>query len=112
MSAEVENVDFVLDLDGNEVRVGDRLAYAGVDGRSSGLRIGTVLEIRAKHDKFDKWDKLKQYPTSVPCKLRVDVEKSTGYGGVEKPTLIHVSFRRFVKIGAKDDQARENSPLV
>lgn len=111
MSAEVENVDFVVDLDGNEVRVGDRVAYAGVDGRSSGLRIGTVLDIRAKHDKFDRWDKLRQYPTSVPCKLRVDVEKSTGYADMEKPTLIQVSFKRFIKIGAQDDQGRENTPV-
>lgn len=107
MSAEVENVDFVVDLDGNEVRVGDRVAYAAVDGRSGGLRIGKVLEIRAAHVKHEKhWD------SDVPCKLRVDVEKSTGYGGTEKPTLIHVSFRRFVKIGAKNDQAGKDTPVL
>jgi hypothetical protein len=84
------NTDYVLDLDNKPVVVGDRVAYAAVDGRSSALRLGKVIEIRAAHKK-DKY-------TDVPVKLRIEVEVSSGYK-VTAPVLIEAGMQRFVKIG-------------
>lgn len=89
----------VPDLRGDYVKVGDMIAYAATDGRSSGLRIGKVLEILPERETYHDWDTDKQYPRKVPTKLRVDVAFSTGYGVPEKPTLIEAGFKRFVKVG-------------
>lgn len=91
----------VLDLNDEQVEVGDTIAYAVVQGRSANLRIGKIIEIVWAHDKFDKWDKEKKYPTKVPTKLRVQVEKSA-FGSLwsDKPTLIEAGFKRFVKMPA------------
>lgn len=89
----------ILDLSGNVVEVGDRIAYAATDGRSAGLRVGRVSEIVLAHEKFDSWDTHEEYPRKVPTKLRVLVEKSSGYWAPEKPVLIEARFQRFVKLG-------------
>lgn len=89
-----EEVHRALDLDGKLVTVGDRIAYAATDGRSSGLRIGTVLKVTPAHAKDDRG-----YPRSVPTKLTVEVAASSGYWAPEKPVSINAEFRRFVKLG-------------
>lgn len=91
----------VEDLDGKQVGVGDRIAYAVTEGRSACVRIGTVVEIVEAHPYYEKWDKDKEYPSEVPTKLRVQVEKSA-FGSLwsDKPTLIQASFKRFVKLGS------------
>lgn len=86
--------DFVLDLDDKEVRVGDRIAYAATDGRSAGLRTGEVTEIVWAHEKEESYG----YKRKVPTKVRVLVEKSSGYWAPEKPVLIEAGFKRFVKL--------------
>lgn len=96
----LEAPDLVLDLDGKLVQVGDRIAYAVTQGRSGQLRIGRVIEIVWEHDGFERWDKEKEYPSTVPTKLRVLVETSAYGSGPEKPTLIQASFRRFVKLSS------------
>jgi hypothetical protein len=88
----------VEDLRGQQVGVGDTIAYAATDGRSGGLRIGKVIEIVWAHPSFQRWDKEREYPSTVPTKLRVQVEHTTGYSYIEKPALIHAEFKRFVKI--------------
>jgi hypothetical protein len=92
-----ENVDYVEDLQGSQVAVGDTIAYAAIDGRSANLRIGTVIEIVPKHMKYDRWDADRKYGTEVPTKIRVDVSKSA-FSSIEKPALIQASFKRFVKL--------------
>lgn len=89
----------VEDLDGKQVGVGDRIAYAATDGRSSGLRVGTVLEVVQAHKKDHIVRGELYWSTDVPTKLRVSVESSSGYGTPSKPTLIEASFKRFVKLG-------------
>lgn len=91
--------DRVFDLRNEMVKVGDTIAYAATDGRSSGLRVGKVIEIVSEHQKFDSWDKEKEYPRTVPLKIRVLVDQSSGYWAPEKPVLIEAGFRRFVKLG-------------
>lgn len=93
-----EGIDWVPDLDGKRVIAGMRIAYAATDGRSSGLRIGKVVEIVAARLSFYRWDKEKEYPNKVPCKLRVEVQESSGYGTPSKPVLIEAGFKRFVRL--------------
>lgn len=93
-----EGVSYVVDLDGKRVIVGDRIAYAATDGRSAGLRIGKVIEIRAAHKKPRVYDGEVLYESAVPVKLRVEVQENTGYGKPEKPTLIEAGFKRFVRL--------------
>lgn len=94
---KVEYVDYVNDLQGLPVVVGDRVAYAVTEGQSGNLRIGKVIEIRAAHDKFDSWDAEQKYPTRVPCKIRIEVEKSA-FSSITKPSLIQADFKRFVRL--------------
>ncbi len=93
----VEYVDYVNDLQGLPVKVGDRIAYAVTEGRSGNLRIGKVIEIRAVHVRFDSWDEEKRHGTEVPCKLRVEVETSA-FSSISKPSLIQADFKRFVRL--------------
>lgn len=93
-----ESVDYVEDLQGVKVVVGDTIAYAAIDGRSANLRIGTVIEIIPKHKKYDKWDADRQHGTDVPTKVRVEVSKSA-FSSIDKPALIQANFKRFVKLG-------------
>ena len=95
---KVEYVDYVNDLQGLPVVVGDRIAYAVTEGRSGNLRIGKVTEIRAAHERFESWDVDKEYGgTKVPCKLRIEVEKSA-FSSIDKPSLIQADFKRFVRL--------------
>ena len=87
--------DFVLDLEDRVVRVGDRIAYAATDGRSAGLRTGKVTEIVPEHEKPESYG----YTRKVPTKIRVKVDKSSGYWAPEKPVLIEAGFKRFVRLG-------------
>jgi hypothetical protein len=92
--------DFVLDLEDRVVRVGDRIAYAATDGRSSGLRTGTVTAIIPAHTKYaSKADEREGWGRDVPAKIRVQVDKSSGYWAPEKPVLIEAGFKRFVRLG-------------
>lgn len=86
----------VEDLRGVFVKVGDTIAYAATDGRSGGMRVGTVLEIIPEHKKPESWGK--EYFRTVPTKIKVAVGASSGYWAPEKPTLIQASFKRFVRI--------------
>lgn len=95
----VEYRDFVYDLQGLPVTVGDRVAYAVTVGQSGNLRIGTVTEIVPPHQRFDRWDTEHEYPVPVPCKLRIAVEKSA-FSDVDRPSLIQADFKRFVKLTA------------
>lgn len=80
----------VPDLRGDLVTVGDTIAYAATDGRSSGLRVGKVIEVVPPTWGFKSW--------KTPPKLRVEVVVTTGYGLPAKPTLIDASLKRFVKV--------------
>lgn len=92
--------EFVLDQRGDEVRVGDTIAYAVLLSRSASLSIGTVLGFQ--YTKSD-WD--------VP-KLKVKVQgfepwssysDRSGEGKtLKKPGFLHAEFRRFVKIEPKE----------
>lgn len=89
----------VEDLTGQPVGVGDTIAYAATDGRSGGIRVGKVLKIIESHKKWASWDKEKEYGGhTVPTKLQVDVEFSSGYWKPGKPTLIDSSLKRFVLV--------------
>lgn len=92
-----EFVDYVEDLRGEKVVVGDTIAYAVTEGRSGNLRIGTVTEIVPKRVTFDSWDKDKEHGTMKPSKLRVEVTKSA-FSSIDKPSLIRADFKRFVKL--------------
>lgn len=85
------SIQEVPDLRGVFVKAGDTIAYAATDGRSGGLRVGTVLEIVPAHPSPNGY-------SEVPTKLRVSVDHSSGYWAPEKPTLIQASFKRFVRI--------------
>ena len=89
----------VPDLRGDYVKVGDTIAYGAVDGRSGMIRVGEVIEIVWEHKSFHSWDDEKQYPSTTPTKIRVDVTHSSGYSKPNKPTLIEAGFKRFVKLG-------------
>lgn len=85
------------DLRGDYVKVGDTIAYGAVDGRSGMIRVGKVIEIVATHEK--PYYTGSTFMQTVPTKLRVDVEFSSGYGLPGKPVLINAEFKRFVKVG-------------
>lgn len=88
----IEGVDFVRDLLGTQVVVGDEIVYGATDGRSGGIRVGKVTEIVAAHEKSESYG----YTRKVPCKLRVEVTASSGYWAPGKPVLIEVGLKRFV----------------
>jgi len=85
----------VQDLLGNDVQAGDVIVYAATDGRSAGLRIGTVEKITPAV-KHQDWFHQK------PAKVRVKVHQSTGYYAPEKPTTIDASLKRFLLLRAAD----------
>ena len=91
----------VPDLRGDFVKVGDTIAYAATDGRSGGIRVGKILKITEAHQKWESWDKEKEYGgRTVPTKLQVAVEHTSGlYTRIEgKSTTIDASLKRFVKV--------------
>lgn len=85
----------VPDIRGDLVGVGDTIAYAATDGRSSAMRVGKITEVVDAHTKKEFG-----FEYAVPVKLRVQVEYSTGYGTPKKPVIIDPSFKRFVKVGS------------
>jgi hypothetical protein len=89
----------VPDLRGDLVGVGDTIAYAATDGRSSGLRLGKVIEVIESRVTYSVWDKDKEFGRKQPTKLRVEVDYSTDYGTPVKPVLIAAGLKRFVKVG-------------
>lgn len=92
-----EYVDYVKDLRGETVVVGDTIAYAVTEGRSGNLRIGTVIEIVPVKTKYYSWDDEKEHGSETPSKLRVQVTKSA-FSSIDKPSLIQANFKRFVKL--------------
>lgn len=88
----------VEDLTGEPVEVGDMIAYAATDGRSGGIRVGTVLKIIPERVTTDA-DKYWGAGHTVPTKLQVEVSHSSGYCKPGKPTLIDTTLKRFVKVG-------------
>ena len=84
----------IVDLDGNIVRAGHRIAYAVRDGDRAGMRLGTVTEIL--QPTATTWEP--NYRAAQPAKLRVEVDTTTGYGKPSKPTLIEANNRKFVVI--------------
>lgn len=100
MSEAQEIPDFVLDQRGDEVRVGDTIAYAVLLSRSASLSIGTVLDFQ-----YTKGENSSPY-------LRIKVQgyepwsswaDRSGEGKtLKKPGYLRASFRRFVKIEPKD----------
>ena len=97
--AAAEPITEVEDLRGFMVKAGDTFAYAATDGRSAGMRIGKVIEIVGAHEKSHKYKGEYLYTTKAPTKLRVEVERSSGYWAPAKPVLIEAGFKRFVKVG-------------
>ena len=85
----------VKDLLGNDVSVGDQIVYAATDGRSAGLRIGTVLKITPAVESARSYER-------KPAKIQVQVHQSTGYWAPEKPTTIDSSLKRFLLLRAAD----------
>lgn len=95
--------EFVLDQLGQEVRVGDTIAYSVLLGRSASISIGTVLDIC--------WSKAPSYGVGEQ-ELKVKVqgfepwsEWHEKYGkerGLKKPGFLHANFRRFVKLENKE----------
>jgi hypothetical protein len=85
----------VQDLLGNDVKVDDVIVYAATDGRSAGLRIGTILKITPAVESERRYDR-------KPAKIQVKVHQSTGYWAPEKPTTIDSSLKRFLLLRAAD----------
>lgn len=97
--------EFVLDQRGDEVRVGDTIAYAVLLGRSAALSIGTVLgfqytksdwnpELKVKVQGYEPWHAWHE---------REGREKE-----LKKPGFIHANFRRFIKIDPKEPEKEVN----
>lgn len=93
----------VEDLRGETVEVGDTIAYAAHDGRSTGMRIGTVLEIVEAGRRPMKT--LRSVPTQYkdhPTMLRVQVAHANHDPRAKKRnrnvSLIHADMQRFVKV--------------
>lgn len=86
MSAEVP------DLRGDYVTVGDTIAYAATDGRSSGLRVGKIVKITEKKV-TESWHK-------PGFRLTVSVDYTSSiYNRAEGATpSIDASLKRFVKV--------------
>jgi hypothetical protein len=92
--------EFVLDQQGDEVHIGDTIAYAVLLGRSASLSIGKVLDFQ-----WSKSDNSARH-------LRIKVQgyepwsswSDTKGGGLtlKKPGYLRASFRRFVKIDPKN----------
>jgi hypothetical protein len=86
------------DLRGVVVGVGDTIAYAAHDGRSTGMRVGKIVEIvEASRRPFRFQGELKGY-TDVPTKIRVAIEHSNREDSSHPAVLIHADMKRFVKV--------------
>jgi hypothetical protein len=91
--------EFVLDQRGDEVRVGDTIAYAVLLSRSASLSIGTVLGFQYTKTQWDPELKVKVQgfePWSSYSDRNGDGQT------LKKPGFLHAGFRRFVKIDPKE----------
>lgn len=86
---------------GNEVGEGDQIVYGATDGRSAGMRIGTVLKVTPA-GKAPAY-RGSSYMVDKPAKIQVQVHHSTGYWSPEKPTTIDASLKRFLLLRAADN---------
>jgi len=80
----------VKDVTGRELKPGQRVVYAAVDGRSAAIRFGTVVEIVPPNPKT--WQ-----PTEK-CRVQVDKKASKQWGrsissGFERPVLLQYEER-------------------
>lgn len=79
--------------------VGDTIAYAAHDGRSTGMRIGTVLEIVEAGRRFSKYLKTyKDYPTMVKVRVSLANRDTSAKITSRDISLIHADMQRFVKV--------------
>lgn len=100
LEEELKIPEFVLDQRGDEVRVGDTIAYAVLLGRSASLSIGTVLGFQYTKTAWEPELKLK-VQGYAPWSSYSD---RSGEGKtLKKPGFLHAEFRRFVRIEPKDD---------
>lgn len=90
----------VEDMLGNQVGEGDQIVYGATDGRSAGLRLGTVKKITPAGKV--PYYKGSDYLVDKPAKITVEVHKSTGYWTPGKPTVIDASLKRFLLLRAAD----------
>lgn len=85
-----EAPDVVLDHLGREVRVGDRIAYAVLAGRSASLSTAEVLAIQLSTPAYGS-------PT-VKLKVQGTIRNWDGKLTTKQPGYLYASYRRFVKI--------------
>lgn len=85
-----EAPDFVLDHLGREVRVGDRIAYAVLAGRSASLSTAEVLAIQLSTPAYGD--------PVVKLKVQGTIRNWDGSMGLKQPGLLYASYRRFVRI--------------
>ncbi|AYN58511.1 hypothetical protein HOU70_gp30 [Arthrobacter phage Liebe] len=85
-----EAPDFVLDHLGREVRVGDRIAYAVLAGRSASLSTATVLGIQLSNPAYGD--------PQVKLKVQGRIRRYDGEMVDKAPGLLYASYRRFVKL--------------
>lgn len=90
------NKDYVEDLQGDKVQVGSTIVYGATDGRSGGIRVGTVIKIAPEHMK-PRW-KGDEVGGLTPTKLHVQVTMSSGYDKPSKPAIIDATLKRFVRL--------------
>lgn len=82
------------DIRGDLVSVGDRIAYATRAGSSASLTVGTIIEIVPA-----KKAPQHSHRTVTPMKLRIQCEHESNGWPPERPVLIEVHHKRFVKVG-------------
>lgn len=102
LTEEVQEIpEFVLDQRGDEVRVGDTIAYAVLLDRSASLSIGTVLGFQYSKPSWGKPELKVKVQGYEPWSSYSD---RNGDGQtLKKPGFLHASFRRFVKIEPKEE---------
>jgi len=93
----------VEDLRGEPVAVGDTIAYAAHDGRSTGMRIGTVLEIveagrRPIEGRNNLPTEYKDHPTMVRVQVHHASHDPRAKVRNRTISLIHADMQRFVKV--------------
>lgn len=97
---EQEIPEFVLDQRGDEVRVGDTIAYSVLLGRSAALSIGKVLGFQYTKTEWNPQLKVKVQGYEAWSEWR---EKRDEGLKLKKPGFLHAEFRRFVKIEPKEE---------
>lgn len=78
------------DITGQDLNVGDRIAYATSQSNSVEMKLGTITELVPQ--------KLDKYEWMQPVKIRVQVEETSArWGTPAKPVLI-TKLERVVKL--------------